>query len=154
MNIAEDLIKDKNRELVSVSAETTVKSGIAMMERENVGCLLISVEGKITGIWSERDLARNIAHKGFDIGRDEIGAYMNSPLQSCEWNASVYSLMDKFLGLRIRHLLVKKDGEYIGLLSVGDVMKASIRAKDHDLAQANSQLSWDYYEEWMYKQPE
>jgi len=153
MNIAEDLIKDKNRELVGVPASTTVKDGIALMLHENVGCLLISVDGKIGGIWSERDLARSLAHKGFDIGADEIGDYMNSPLHSCKWNDSVYSLMDKFLGLRVRHLLVEKDGEYIGLLSAGDVMKASIRAKDHDLAKANSRLSWDYYEEWMYKQP-
>lgn len=153
MNIAEDLLKDKNRELISVPAETSVNDGIALLAKENVGCLLVSVDNKITGIWSERDLARNIAQKGFDIGNDQIGTYMNSPLRFCEWNDSVYSLMDKFLGLRIRHLLVKKNGEYIGLLSVGDVMKASIRAKDQDLAQANSKLSWDYYEEWMYKQP-
>ena len=78
---------------------------------------------------------------------------MKSPLHTCEWNESVYILMDKFLGLRVRHLLVKKDDEYIGLLSAGDVMKACVRAKNHDLAQANSELSWDYYEEWMYKQP-
>ncbi len=153
MNIAEDLIKDKNRELVSVLADTTVSDGIDLMAKENVGCLLVAVDGEIKGIWSERDLARSIAERGFGIGGDEIRNYMNSPLQACEWNDSVYSLMDKFLGLRIRHLLVEKDGKYIGLLSVGDVMKASIRAKDHDLAQANSNLSWDYYEEWMYKQP-
>jgi len=151
MNIAENLIKDKNRELVSVPSNTTISAGIALMAKENVGCLLVTVDGEVTGIWSERDLARNIAERGFDIGSDEIKDYMKSPLKSCKWNESVYSLMDKFLGLRIRHLLVEKDGKYIGLLSVGDVMKASIRAKDHDLAQANSKLSWDYYEEWMHK---
>ena len=148
MNIAEDLIKDKNRELVSVSSNTTVNDGIALMAKENVGCLLVVVDGEIKGIWSERDLVRSIEKYGFGIGANKIKDYMNSFLHTCKWDDSVYHLMDKFLGLRIRHLLIEKDGKYIGLLSIGDVMKASIRAKDHDLAQANASLSWDYYEVW------
>jgi signal-transduction protein with cAMP-binding, CBS, and nucleotidyltransferase domain len=153
MNIAKDLIKDKNRELVSVPADTSVTEAVNLMAKENVGCLLASINNEIKGIWTERDLARNIAEHGFGIGSDSIEKYMSSPVLSCKWDESVYSLMDKFLGLRIRHILVEQDGKYIGLLSAGDVMKAAIRAKDHDLAQANSNLSWDYYEEWMYKSP-
>ena len=72
-------------------------------------------------------------------------------MRTGRWDESGYSLMDKFLGLRVRHILVEKEGRYIGLLSSGDVMKAALRAKDHDLAQANAHLSWDYYEEWKYK---
>jgi signal-transduction protein with cAMP-binding, CBS, and nucleotidyltransferase domain len=151
VNIAEDLIRDKNRALVSVGKDISVGEGIKLMARENVGCLLISVDDKIEGIWTERDLVHNIAEHGFGIESHEISRYMSSPVLSCSWDESVYHLMDKFLGLRIRHILVEKDGRYIGLLSVGDVMKSVIRAKDHDLAQANSKLSWDYYEEWMYK---
>jgi len=153
MNIAEDLIKDKNRELVSVPASTTLDEAVSLMANENVGCLLVSVDNKISGIWTERDLVMNVAEHGFGIASDTIDKYMSSPVLACQWNESVYSLMDKFLGLRIRHVLVEKDGEYIGLLSSGDVMKSAIRAKDHDLAQANANLSWDYYEEWMYKSP-
>jgi signal-transduction protein with cAMP-binding, CBS, and nucleotidyltransferase domain len=153
MNIAEDLIKDKNRELVSVPSSTTINEAVSLMAKENVGCLLVSAADKIEGIWTERDLVHNIAEHGFAIGSDTIDKYMSSPVRSCKWNESVYSLMDTFLGLRIRHVLVEKDGEYIGLLSSGDVMKSAIRAKDHDLAQANANLSWDYYEEWMYKSP-
>ena len=76
---------------------------------------------------------------------------MSHPLICCEWNESAYGLMDKFLGLRVRHLLVKKEGKIVGLLSAGDVMKASIRAKDQELAHANATLSWDYYEEWKHR---
>jgi signal-transduction protein with cAMP-binding, CBS, and nucleotidyltransferase domain len=152
VNVAEDLIRDKDRALVSVDGSVTIGEGIKLMARENVGCLLVSgSDGKIEGIWTERDLVHNIADNGFGLESHAISRYMSSPVLSCRWDDSVYSLMDKFLGLRIRHILVEKDGDYIGLLSVGDVMKSVIRAKDHDLAQANSKLSWDYYEEWMYK---
>ena len=151
MRVAEDLIKDKNRELVSVPAGMTVAEGVATMARENVGCLLISEAGSIVGIWTERDLAQDVAKDGFEISSATLGSYMSQPLVTCEWSDSVYSLMDKFLGLRIRHLPVKKEGEFIGLLSAGDVMKASIREKDQELAHANARLSWDYYEEWKHK---
>ena len=151
MRVAEELIKDKDREPVSVPASTTVADAVALMAVENVGCLLVSDGDCIVGIWTERDLARNIAKHGFDIGSDAVGTYMSQPLKYCDANDSEYSLMDVFLGLRIRHLPVKKDGVFIGLISAGDVMKAVIRAKDHDLAQANASLSWDYYEEWKHK---
>ncbi|MBL7115703.1 MAG: CBS domain-containing protein [Kiritimatiellae bacterium] len=151
MKIAQDLIEDKKSELVSVPETTTISEAVTLMDKENVGCLLISVNEAITGIWTERDLARNFVIDGFNIETATVGQYMSTPLITCEWNESVYHLMDKFLGCRVRHLPVNKHGEIIGLLSVGDVMKASIRAKDQELARANAQLSWDYYEEWKHK---
>ena len=151
MKIAEDLIKDKNRSLVTVPAATTVAEAIALMASENVGCLLVSEGDAIVGIWTERDLARDLAADGFGIESATVGSYMSHPLITCEWNDSTYSLVDKILGLRVRHLVVNKDGEYIGLLSAGDVMKASIRAKDQELAHANAELGWDYYEEWKHR---
>ena len=151
MKIAQDLIEDKNRELVSVPSTTTIAEAIVLMANENVGCLLVSEGGAITGIWTERDLARDLVIDGFDITSATVGQYMSTPLITCEWNESVYNLMDKFLGCRVRHLPVKKEDIFIGLLSAGDIMKASIRAKDQELAHANATLSWDYYEEWKHK---
>ena len=130
MKVAEDLIHDKNRALVSVPKATAISEALSLMSVENVGCLLVSDQDDIVGIWTERDLARDVVEGGFDIGSEAIGKYMS---------------------LRIRHLLVKKEGRFIGLVSAGDVMKACIREKDHDLARANAALSWDYYEEWKHK---
>ena len=152
MKVAEDLIKDKNRALVSVPGTTTLAEAVAVMKVENVGCLMVSDGDAMVGIWTERDLVRDVASDGFDIASATIGSYMSHPLITCQWNDSVYSLVDKFLGLRIRHLVVSKEGAYIGLLSAGDVMKASIRSKDQELAQANAGLSWEYYEEWRHEQ--
>ncbi len=151
MRIAEELIKDKNREPVSVPSSTSIKDAVALMVRENVGCLLVSEGESIVGIWTERDLARNFAKQGFDIATSSIGSVMSQPLEYCEWTDSVYSLIDTILGRRIRHLPVRKDGVFIGLISAGDVMKSVIQAKDSELAQANSTLSWHYYEEWKHK---
>ena len=64
----------------------------------------------------------------------------------------VYQLMDKFLGLRLRHLPIVESGEFIGLLSPGDIMKAILREKNLEIGRRNSNLGWEYYEQWKPKQ--
>ena len=151
MNIADDLIKDKNRELISVTENTTIADAIALMSEQRVGAVLIKKDNDIVGIWTERDLLYCVASSGPDCLQKTAGSCMSRNLKYCEWNDSVYKLMDMFLGLRLRHLLVKKDGEYIGLISSGDVMKATIREKNIELSQLNATTSWDYYEEWKHE---
>lgn len=150
MKIAEDLVKNKNRASVTAPADTSVAEALALMARENVGCLLVTENGEITGIWTERDFARDVTRDGFDIASTPIARYMSKPLITCQWNASVYSLVDKFLGLRIRHLVVMRDGRHLGLISAGDAMRATIYEKDHELAKANARMSWEYYEDWKF----
>ncbi len=151
MNIADDLIKDKNRELVSVDEATTIATAVALMAKNRIGAILIKRGDEIVGIWTERDLLHCVAKLELDCVNKSIGNYMRKDLKYCEWNDSVYKLMDMFLGLRLRHLLVKKDGAYIGLISSGDVMKATIREKNQELANLNASMSWDYYEEWKHE---
>ncbi len=80
-----------------------------------------------------------------------IDDYMTTDLVSAPHTDTVYNLMDKLLGLRVRHLLIEKDGKTIGMVSSGDVMKASIQEKDGELKQLNSMVGWDYYENWRWK---
>jgi signal-transduction protein with cAMP-binding, CBS, and nucleotidyltransferase domain len=148
MNIADDLIKDKNRELITVTEDTTIADAVAVMAKNKVGAILIKKGDDLIGIWTERDLLYCVAKLELDCVNKPIGSCMSKNLKFCEWNDSVYKLMDMFLGLRLRHLLVKKDGAYIGMISSGDVMKATIREKNMELSQLNASTSWDYYEEW------
>jgi CBS domain-containing protein len=53
-----------------------------------------------------------------------------------------------FLGLFVRHLLIEKEGEYIGMLSIGDVLRASLLSKHRQFAELNEFVSRDYYENW------
>lgn len=148
MNTAENLVRDKNRDIISVPPNTTIHDALKIMTGNRIGAMLIKNEGRIVGIWTERDLMRNVMVEGFDPKTALIGDYMVTGLQSSPHTDSVYNLMDKFLGLRLRHLLVEKDGAYIGLLSIGDVIKACLLERTSELKELNSMLSWKYYEEW------
>ena len=122
MNTAEDMVRDKGGDIISVAAITTISTALQVMVKNKVGAILIKEDDQIVGIWTERDLMRNTLIQGFDPGSARIGVYMVEPIRSASHTDTVYNLMDKFLGLRLRHSPIEKNGRYVGLLSVGDVM--------------------------------
>lgn len=151
MKTAYDMIQDKPRDLLSVPVGTTVMDALRKMNDRRVGAILVTREKKPVGIWTERDLMRNMIEASFDPQTAHIEDYMTKDLIYAPHTDTVYNLMDKFLGLRVRHLLIEKDGEPIGMVSGGDVMKASIQEKDQELKQLNTMVGWDYYENWCWR---
>jgi signal-transduction protein with cAMP-binding, CBS, and nucleotidyltransferase domain len=153
MLTAEDIVNEKGNDLITIGADATVHMALLTMVNSNVGAILVEKDGEIVGIWTERDLMHDTVKAGFDPAASRIGDYMISPLISAPHTDSVFNLMDKFLGLRISHLLIERDGDYIGMLSVGDVMKATLQAKTDELKALNAMVSWDYYEDWRWQKP-
>lgn len=151
METAKKMVADKGREIVSVPVGTTLFATLEKMNQKKVGAILVTRDEKIIGIWTERDLMRNITRKRFDPKSALIEDYMTTHPISAPHSDTVFNLMDKFLGLRVRHLLIEEDGNIIGLVSGGDVMKCVIHEKDSELRQLNSMVSWDYYENWKWK---
>ena len=148
MRTAQDIINDKKIKLVCVAPDMTVGAALRMMVKNKIGAILIEENDVCVGIWTERDLMRNILEPGFDIETARVGDYMSSPLHSAPHDAPLIKLEEMFIGLFVRHLLVEKDGKYIGLLSIGDVLRASLLAKDKQIRELNSIASWEYYENW------
>jgi CBS domain-containing protein len=151
MKTAMDIIKAKKSVIVCVPRGTTLFDVLKTMNQHKVGAILITHNEKVVGIWTERDLMRNVLDPSFDIRTARIEDYMTSDLIYASHRATVYELMDKFLGLRIRHLLIEQDGEHVGIISGGDVMKAAIQEKDDELKQLHAMVGWEYYENWRWK---
>ena len=151
MKTAEEMLKAKGSDILSVSADTVVLDALKKMNAGKVGAILVTRDDQPAGIWTERDLMRNMLDEGFDPKKTPIGDVMTRNLIFAPHSDTVYNLMDKFLGLRVRHLLIEKDGATIGMVSSGDVMKASIQEKDGELKQLNTMVGWDYYENWCWR---
>ena len=151
METAKNMVADKGRKIVSVPVGTTLFATLEKMNDNKVGAILVTRDEKIIGIWTERDLMQDVIKEGFDLKSALIEEYMTTHLEYAPHTDTVFNLMDKFLGLRIRHLLIEQDGNIIGLVSGGDVMKCVIHEKDTELKQLNSMVSWDYYEDWRWK---
>jgi len=149
MKTAEDIVNDKQRDIVSISWDQTVHQTCRKMNETRIGAIVIKKDDEYVGIWSERDLLRNICNEEFDPKTARICDYMSAPLQSAPHSTRIYKLEEMFLGLFLRHLLIEKDGEYIGMLSIGDVLRASLLAKARQFQELNEFVSWDYYENWQ-----
>jgi len=148
MKTAEDILKDKNREMVCISPGRTIREAVHTMTDHKIGAILVKKEGKILGIWTERDLLYNINLPGFNPDKELVGDHMTTSLHTTRHNAPILKIKEMFLGLFIRHIIVEKDGEYIGLLSIGDVLRASLIDQDYRIKELNAIASWEYYENW------
>lgn len=151
MKSCEEILYEKGTNMISVNDDARLDEAIRKMVENKIGAILIKKNREVIGIWTERDLMRDIIKEGFDTKKEMIIDHMTKNLISAPASDTVYNLMDKFLGKRLRHLLIKKDDRYIGLLSIGDVIKATLREKTEELNELKAMVSWDYYEDWGWK---
>lgn len=145
---ARDILKEKGGHMVTINSDASVYQALTVMTQNKVGSIVVVDEEKIVGIWTERDLMFRALEEGFDAKTARLRDNMSENLISANVEEQAYQLYDKFLGRRIRHLLIEEDGEYIGLLSVGDVMKANLQQKNEEFAELNHMVSLEYYENW------
>lgn len=151
MKTAEELLSEKGNEIYSVSPNATIYDALQLMTKNNIGAMLIEENGDIVGIWTERDLMRNMMKEDFDIKSTKINEVMVKDLIKVPHDCSTYKMMDIFLGKRLRHLIVEKEGKFIGLLSTGDVIKANLMSKTNELEELNKIVSFEYYSNWRWK---
>jgi signal-transduction protein with cAMP-binding, CBS, and nucleotidyltransferase domain len=149
MKTAEDILNDKRPyRFISITPEQPIAVAIERMNEANIGAILVEHSGDIVGIWTERDLLRAMGDPQFNPKTALIGDHMKSRLHSAAHNTEIVQLQEMFLGLFIRHILIKKEERFIGLLSIGDVLRASLLEKDKTIKELNSIASWQYYENW------
>jgi signal-transduction protein with cAMP-binding, CBS, and nucleotidyltransferase domain len=148
MKIAGDILNDKKRDMVTIRPDQTIREALERMQVNRIGAILVKRGEKIVGIWSERDLARDILKQGFDIDTALVENYMSTRLYTAPDDTPILKLQEMFLGLFIRHILVTHRRKTVGLLSIGDVMRAGLLEKDTQIRDLTAMASWEYYENW------
>ncbi|MEN8155104.1 MAG: CBS domain-containing protein [Acidobacteriota bacterium] len=150
MKLSEEIIYEKGTKIISVDIDTTISEAIRVMLENKIGAILVKDGEEFVGIWTERDLMRNVYQDKLDPETARIKDHMTKDIISAPSTDTIFNLMDKFLGKRLRHLLIEKDGKAIGLLSIGDVIKATLQEKTKELNELKAMVSWDYYEDWKW----
>ena len=148
MKTAEDIILDKNNHIVHVGTTQTVAEAIDLMNANKVGAILVKEGDEMIGIWTERDYLRGSSDPAFDPKKERVGDHMTSPLHFAPHDATVTQLEEMFIGLYLRHIPVKKNDRFLGMVSIGDVLRANLLDKDRQIRELNSMASWQYYENW------
>ncbi|MBI5577731.1 MAG: CBS domain-containing protein [Deltaproteobacteria bacterium] len=148
MKTAGDILNDKKRDMITVRPEQTIREALESMQVNRIGAILVKRADKIVGIWTERDLARGILKRGFDIDTARVEDHMTTRLYTTPDDTPLLKLQEMFLGLFIRHILITQRRKTIGLLSIGDVMRASLLEKDTQIRDLTAMAGWEYYENW------
>ncbi len=151
MKTAEDILQEKGGEMICVSPRTTVRDALRLMREHRIGAIVVREKDELVGIWTERDLMRNTLDEGFDPSSDAVSRYMVTGLKYASYDESIYQLQDKFLGMRLRHLLIRRKRECIGIVSTGDVMRMLLNDMQEQLNEAKTLASWQYYENWRWR---
>lgn len=113
--------------VVTVPPGTTVAKAAEILSARRIGALIVSPDGKrVTGILSERDIVRELGRRGPACMSDTVDAVMTSQITSCTRSDQANDVLEKMTEGRFRHMPVIEGGEMVGLISIGDVVKARL----------------------------
>lgn len=125
MNVA-TILKAKGYNVVTASPGMTLAEAARLLSEKRIGALVIMQGRQILGILSERDIVKTVAYAGAEALERPVCDVMTSRVVTCNLNDSVDELMDEMTDRRFRHLPVVEDGELVGIVSIGDVVKHRI----------------------------
>jgi len=126
MESIKQLLQDKGSEIWKVTQETTVFDALELMAEKNIGALLVFESDKLIGIFSERDYARKVILKGKASKNTLIKEIMSTKVLYIGPEQSIEECMALMTDKRVRHLPVLVGDEVLGVISIGDVVKAII----------------------------
>lgn len=126
MKPVRELLRIKGQEIWSVSPDTPVYDALELMAEKNVGALLVLEGDKLAGILSERDYARKVILKGKASKNTPAREIMSENVVCVTPKQSVAECMALMTDKHFRHLPVIEDGKLVGVISIGDVVKAII----------------------------
>ena len=114
--------------VVTVSSDTLVSDAARVLSDKRIGTVVVSDDGGETaaGILSERDIVRELGNSGSGCLNQPVSAYMTRDLVTCTTEASVQDILSQMTEGRFRHMPVVEDGKMIGIVTLGDAVKAQL----------------------------
>ena len=111
------------KEVVTISADKTVKDAADMMNRYEIGCLLVVKRGKAVGILTERDLLKRVISEARDAGTTKVKDIMSKPLIVAEANTELEDAAKLMFKMKIKKLPIIKQGKLSGLVTLTDLAR-------------------------------
>ena len=133
MEQVSDILKDKERELLTIVSDASVYDAVKQMVEANVGSLLVRERGRVVGIVTERDYLRRVALERRDDETTPVREAMTSPLVVVTPDTPIDECMAVMTDRRIRHLPVVEGGQVVGVVSIGDVVKYTSQQQSFEI---------------------
>ncbi len=122
-----DLLVKKGSAIQSTAPATTLLAAIKKLNEHNIGALLVIDNKKLAGVITERDVLHATAEHGNKIDELKVEDFMTKDLITCSKNETVDNVMELMTVNHIRHLPILENEELVGIISIGDVVKAQLK---------------------------
>lgn len=120
------ILQSKGADVVQVKGSDSMRAVVALLSERRIGCVPVVDGGEVIGIFSERDVVRQLADHGPDILDAPVSQVMTSPAVTVPSSMSVLTALSLITQRRHRHLPVIESGKLIGFVSIGDLVKYRI----------------------------
>lgn len=131
MTRVSDILSEKGTDVLQIDGSAMVLEAIKRMVEANVGSLLVTEDGQLSGIFTERDYLRRVALEGRTEEDTPVREIMSSPLVYVTPETSIDECMAVMTERRIRHLpVLREDNDVVGVVSIGDVVKYQTKERD------------------------
>jgi CBS domain-containing protein len=134
MTTVRQILKGKRHELFSIEPEDPVLEAIQAMAEHSCGALLVMKGKELAGIVSERDYARKVILLGRSSSETPVWQIMSAPVITVSPDDSAQHCMQLMTDKRVRHLPVVENGNVVGMLSIGDLVRAVLEEQQRTIA--------------------
>lgn len=135
------VLHGKSVQVYSLSATASVLDAIRMMAEHHIGSVMVMEDGLLQGIVTERDYARKVILLGRSSSETPLSDIMSSPVLTVKPTDTVTYCMTLMTDRKIRHLPVLDGDEVLGLISIGDLVKAVIEQQQEEISQLQSYIA-------------
>ncbi|MGE7369422.1 CBS domain-containing protein [Neorhizobium sp. NPDC001467] len=136
------ILDAKGRNVVSVGRDQSLSAIAAILNEKHIGAVVVTnPEGRIAGIFTERDLVRAIAQNGAVVLEQPVSSSMTTDVTRCREDNTNDELMEMMTAGRFRHVPVESDGKLAGIISIGDVVKSRISEIEHEAEQIKAYIA-------------
>lgn len=127
------ILARKGREVVTIDLSATLGEAAGLLAEKRIGAaLILGADHRIAGILSERDVVRALAEGGAGALNLPVSRTMTRRVETCTEGEAVSSIMERMTVGKFRHMPVVDQGQLIGIISIGDVVKHRVHEMEHE----------------------
>jgi CBS domain-containing protein len=128
----ETILQSKGRAVTTVTAGSTIAEAVALLNGKRIGAVVV-VDGKrVVGILSERDVVRHLGDDWASLAARPVSDVMTKNVVSVSRFATIADVMERMTDKRIRHMPIVENGDLVGIVSIGDVVKRKIEETEQE----------------------
>ncbi|MDP1729671.1 MAG: CBS domain-containing protein [Devosia sp.] len=129
----DNILQSKGMTVYTVSAHAPISEAVRVLNEHRIGAVVVLADnGGVAGILSERDIMRHLTNEPADLLKRAVREVMTTSVVTCTRMATISELMEQMTERRIRHIPIVEEGELIGIVSIGDVVKRKIEESEQE----------------------